>query len=68
MEIDDNESEPSNEIPIFGNESSSIINITVDGAGNVIFDIPASAVETWRAPSLQIYPNPFTAVLRITGT
>ena len=66
VEIDEYESEASPAINISGNETRSNINFEVDGeTGTVVPKIVTSVVETWHAASLQIYPNPFTDIVRI---
>jgi len=67
VEIDDNESELSKEIPVSGIETSFNINITVNGAGGVNFDIPTGSEDFFNSTGMIIYPNPFTDNVRITG-
>ena len=68
VEMDEYESEMTPAINLSGNETRSDINFEVDGAtGTVTPKIATGAVETWHAASLQIYPNPFTDVVHITG-
>ena len=67
VEIDEYESEATPAINLSGNETRSNINFEVDGAtGTVVPKIVTSAVETWHAASLQIYPNPFTDAVHVT--
>jgi len=66
VEMDEYESEATPAINLSGNETRSNINFEVDGAtGTVVPKIVTGTVETGHAPSLQIYPNPFTDVVRI---
>jgi len=67
VEIDDYESEPSKEIPIFGNDTGSTINITVNGTGAVIFDIPTGTEDLLEAVKPIVYPNPFIDMVHIMG-
>ena len=72
--MDDYEPEASDELSLSGEENLTYVNFTVDvEAGKIVVDeviiaITTGAVETGRAQSLQIYPNPFTDVVQITGT
>jgi len=66
VEMDEYESEMTPAINLSGNETRSNINFEVDGTtGTVTPKIVTGAVETWHAASLQIYPNPFTDIVRI---
>jgi hypothetical protein len=71
--LDDDESEASDEFPVSGNEIVTEVNFTIDDEGEIIagevivHPVVTGAVETWHAASVQIYPNPFTDAVRITG-
>jgi len=66
VEIDEYESEATPTINLSDSETRSNINFEVDEAtGTVVPKILTGVVETWHAASLQIYPNPFTDIVRI---
>jgi hypothetical protein len=73
VETDEYESEATDNFPLSGNESLAEVNFTIDDEGKIIagevivHPVVTGAVETLRATSLQIYPNPFTDAVRITG-
>ena len=68
VEIDEYESEATPAINLSDSETRSNINFEVnETTGTVAPKIATGAVETWHAASLQIYPNPFTDVVHITG-
>jgi len=67
VEIDEYESEASKVILLSEGETRTDVNFVLDEeTGTVAPKIVTGMVETGRAPSLQIYPNPFTDVVQIT--
>jgi hypothetical protein len=68
VEMDDYESEASQVINLSEGEIRTNVDFIVDAeTGTVVPKVVTGTVETWRAASLQIYPNPFTDVVRISG-
>ena len=75
VEMDDYEPGVTNELPLSDKETISDVNFTVDDELRIIIvdeeivpSVTTGILETGRAPSVKIYPNPFTDVVRITGT
>jgi hypothetical protein len=68
VEIDDYESEASAEIKLSEGETRADVNFVLDEeTGTVAPKVVTGTVEMWHAASLQIYPNPFTDVVHISG-
>jgi hypothetical protein len=68
VEIDEYESDASKVINLSEDETRSDVDFIVDtAAGTVAPKVVTGAVETLRATYLQIYPNPFTDVVRISN-
>jgi len=70
VEMDEFEPEATDALSLSGDETLADVDFLIDeevGKIIVIADIPTGTVETLRATSLQIYPNPFTDVVHIVG-